>query len=128
MSQVILKEGEIKGIKGKIEKLKKEMKANNEKMAQFQKENGSLQERIDNLKMILRGKILLQGSKHIIWDSIATESTKFRVCLIFINDKDNMAITSKSRCTIVNETVITEILSATLYANGYRNTTSPNTY
>jgi hypothetical protein len=39
MSQVILKEGEIKGLKGNIEKLKQEMKAKDEKMAQLQKDN-----------------------------------------------------------------------------------------
>jgi predicted RNase H-like nuclease (RuvC/YqgF family) len=97
MLQISLKEGEIKGIKGSIEKLKHEMQAKDERMAQFQKENEVLQERIDKLKMRLRGKGPLQGAKHIIWDSIATESTKFRVYLNFINDKDNIAITTRSR-------------------------------
>jgi FtsZ-binding cell division protein ZapB len=59
MSQVSLKEGEIKGIKGSIEKLKQEMQAKDGRMAQFQKENEVLQERIDKLKMRLRGKGLL---------------------------------------------------------------------
>jgi peptidoglycan hydrolase CwlO-like protein len=59
MSQVSLKEGEIKGLKGSIEKLKQEMQAKDERMAQFQKENEVLQERIDKLKMRLRGKGLL---------------------------------------------------------------------
>jgi FtsZ-binding cell division protein ZapB len=66
MSQVILKEGEIKGLKGRIEKLKQEMQAKDERKAQFQKENEVLEERIDKLKMRLRGKGLLQGGKHII--------------------------------------------------------------
>jgi hypothetical protein len=35
MSQVILKEGEIKGLKGSIEKLKQEIQAKDEKMVQF---------------------------------------------------------------------------------------------
>jgi hypothetical protein len=103
MSQVSLKVGEIKGLKGDIHKLKQEMKTKDERMAQFQKENQDLQERIDKMKIILRGKGLLQGAKHIIWDSIFVEVAKFRVYLNFINDKDSMAITSKSRCTIVNE-------------------------
>jgi len=42
MSKVSLKEGEIKGLKGSIDKLKQEMKAKDEIMAQSQKENGSL--------------------------------------------------------------------------------------
>jgi hypothetical protein len=48
-------------------------------MAQFQKENQDLQERVNKLKMSLRGKGLLQGAKHIIWDSIFAEVVKFRV-------------------------------------------------
>jgi hypothetical protein len=55
------------------------MQEKDENIAQFQKENGVLHERIDKLKMRLRGKILLQGDKHIIRDSIATEATKFIV-------------------------------------------------
>jgi hypothetical protein len=66
MSQVSLKEGEIKGLKGIIEKLKKDMQAKDEIMAQFQKENEVLKERIDKLKIRLRGKGLLQGAKNII--------------------------------------------------------------
>ena len=46
---------------------------------------------------------LLQGAKHIIWDYISIEYAKFKVYLKFINDKDSMAITSKSRCIVVNE-------------------------
>jgi acetylornithine/succinyldiaminopimelate/putrescine aminotransferase len=81
------------------------MKTKDERMAQFQKENQALQERVDKLKTRLRGKGLLQGAKHIIWDSIVVEAAKFRVYLNFINDKDSMAITARSRCTVVNETL-----------------------
>ena len=42
MSQVSLKVGEIKGLKGDIEKLKQEMKTKYERMAQLQKENQDL--------------------------------------------------------------------------------------
>jgi hypothetical protein len=102
MSQVSLKMGEIKGIKGDIEKLKQEMKTKYERMPQFQKENQSLEERVDKIKIRLRGKGLFQGAKHIIWDSIDVEATKFKVYLNFINDKYSMAIIARSRCTIVN--------------------------
>jgi len=47
----------------------------------------------------------LQGDKHIIWDSIAVEASKLRVYLNFINDKDIIDITARSRCTVVNETL-----------------------
>jgi hypothetical protein len=85
--------------------LKQEIKAKDEKMAQFQKDNQALQERIYKLKMRLRGKGLLQRAKHIIWDFIDDEVAKFRVYLNFINDKDNIAITARSKCTVVNETL-----------------------
>jgi hypothetical protein len=81
------------------------MKMKDEKMAQFQKENQDLQERVNKLKTRLKGKVLLQGDKHVIWDAIVVEAAKFRVYLNFINDKDNMAITARSRCTVVNETL-----------------------
>ena len=66
MSQVSLKEGEIKNLRGDIERLQQEMKIKNEKMAQFQRENQELQERVRKLKMRLKGKGLLQGDKHVI--------------------------------------------------------------
>jgi ADP-heptose:LPS heptosyltransferase len=106
MSQVSLKTWEIKSLKEVIEKLQQEMKMKEEKMAQFQKENQDLQERVNKLKTRLKGKVLLQGDKHVIWDVIVVEATWFRVYLNFINDKDNMDITAQSRCTIVNETLV----------------------
>ena len=55
--------------------------------------------------MRLKGKTRLQGDKHVIWDVIAAEAAKFRVYMNFINDKDNVATTARSKCTIVNETL-----------------------
>jgi peptidoglycan hydrolase CwlO-like protein len=66
MSQFILNTGEIKSLKGVIEKMQQEMKIKDEKMAQFQKENQDLQERVDELKTRLKGKTLLHGAKHVI--------------------------------------------------------------
>ena len=54
--QVRLKEREIKILKGVIENMQQEMKIKDEKMAQFQKENQALQERVDKLKITLKGK------------------------------------------------------------------------
>ena len=64
-----------------------------------------MQERVDKLKTRLKGKGLLQGAKHVIWDSIFVEDAKFRVYLNFINDKYSMSITARSRCIVVNETL-----------------------
>jgi hypothetical protein len=85
--------------------LKQQIQAKDERMAQFQKDNQALQEMIDKLKIRLRGKGLFQGAKHIIWDSIAVEATKFRVYLNFVNDKDIISISARSRCTVVSETL-----------------------
>jgi predicted nucleic acid-binding Zn-ribbon protein len=74
MSQVSLKEGEIKGLKENMEKLEQEVRTKDEKISQVQKEKVVLQEKINKLNSRLRGKSLLQGAKHIIWDSIAVEA------------------------------------------------------
>lgn len=81
------------------------MHTKDEKISQVQKEKVVLQEKINKLNSRLRGKGLLQGAKHIIWDSIAVETAKFRSYLNFVSDKDNIVITSIHRCTVVNETL-----------------------
>jgi len=48
----------------------------------------------------------LQRDKHIIWDFIFVEVSKFRAYMNFINDKDSMAIKNKSRCIVLNETLV----------------------
>jgi cell division protein FtsB len=103
MSQVSIKTGVIKGLNEVIENLKQEMKVKDEKMAQIHRDNQDLQERVSKLKNRLKGKTLLQGAKHVIWDVIAAEAAKFRVYLNFINDKDSVAATTQSRCVVVNE-------------------------
>jgi hypothetical protein len=105
MSQVSLKEGKIKGLKENMEKLEQEVHTKDEKISQVQKEKVFLHEKINKLNLRLRGKSMLQGDKHIIWDSIAVEATKFRSYLNFVNDKDNIAIAASHRCTVVNETL-----------------------
>jgi hypothetical protein len=100
-----LKEGEIKGLKENMEKLEQEVCTKDEKISQVQKEKVVLQENINKLNSILRGKGLRQGDKHIIWDSIVVEATKFRSYLNFVSDKDNIAITTTHRCIVVNETL-----------------------
>jgi len=59
MSQVGLKAEEIKSLKGGIENLHQEIIIKDENMAQFQKENQDLQERLDKFKTRLKGKGLL---------------------------------------------------------------------
>jgi hypothetical protein len=47
---------------------------------------------VGKLKTRLKGKGLLQGDKHVIWDSIDSEAAKFRVYLNFIDDKYSMVV------------------------------------
>jgi hypothetical protein len=70
------------------------MKTKEERMAQFQKDKQYLQERVNKLKTRFKGKGLLQGAKHVIWDVVAAKDAKFRVYLNFINDKDSMVVTA----------------------------------
>jgi hypothetical protein len=81
------------------------MKTKDERMAPLQRENQDLQERVSKLRTRLKGKKLLQGAKHVIWDAIVAKAANFRFYLNFINGKDNVAFTAQSRCTIVNETL-----------------------
>jgi hypothetical protein len=43
-----------------------------EKIAQLHRDNQYLQERVRKMKIELKGKTLLQGAKHVIWDVIST--------------------------------------------------------
>jgi hypothetical protein len=54
-------------------------------------------------KTRLKGKTLLQGAKHVIWDAIVAEVAKFKVYLNFIDDKDNMVVTAWNKCAVINE-------------------------
>ena len=63
MSQVNLKFSKILNLK--------------EKNNQINKENKTLQEKKDKQKIKWTGQLSLQGSKHIIWDMISAEITKF---------------------------------------------------
>jgi FtsZ-binding cell division protein ZapB len=66
MSQVSLKEGEIKGLKENMEKLEQEVHTKDENISQVKKEKVALQEKVNKLNSRLKGKSLLQGAKHII--------------------------------------------------------------
>jgi hypothetical protein len=85
--------------------LQQQIKIKDEKMVVFQKENQALEERVDKLKTRLKGKVLLQGAKNVIWDSITVEVANFKVYLNFIDNKDSMDITTRRRCTVVSETL-----------------------
>jgi FtsZ-binding cell division protein ZapB len=104
MSRVSLKDGEIKELKENIKKIKQEAQKMDESVSQLKKENADLHEKMNKLNARLKGKRLLQGAKHIIWDSISVEVTKLRAYLNYVNDEDDIAVLAKQRCKVINET------------------------
>ena len=59
------------------------------------------------------GKVPLQGDKHIIWDTLSIEITKFRSYLNFVNDKNAIVYLSLQRCKLVNENLDKKPLKTT---------------
>jgi FtsZ-binding cell division protein ZapB len=106
MSQVKLKDVEIEELKQENQKLKQEAAQRSEKSNQIQKEHNCLQEKVSKLKSRIKGKVPLQGAKHLLWDSLAVDITKFRQYLNFVDDKSIVASTTLHRCVIVNETLL----------------------
>ena len=80
MSQVSLKDGEIKELKGKNSKLQQEIR-------NLQKEKKDLQDKVSKQKEKFKGKLRLQGTKHMIWDQILVEVTKIWDFMNVVEDK-----------------------------------------
>lgn len=80
MSWVTLKDGEIKALKGKNRKLQQENR-------NLQKEKKDLENKVSKQKEKLKGKLQLQGTKHMIWDQILVEVTKMWELLNVVEDK-----------------------------------------
>ena len=89
MSQVSIKDVEIKQLK--------------EKNNQVQQQNKILQEKVSKHKINLRGQLPLQGEKHLLWDVIAIEIIKFLEYVYFIEENDALASATLLKCEIVNE-------------------------
>ena len=91
MSQVTLKDVEIK-----------QLKENNIKI---QQENKTLQENVAKYNTKLMGQVQLQGAKHLLWDQIATEIAKFQDYVYFMDDKRMLASSVLTKFQITNETL-----------------------
>ena len=61
--------------------------------------------KVNELKERNTGKAPLQGSKHIIWDTLSIEVTKFRNYLNFINDQSALVNLANQRLKLANETM-----------------------
>ena len=103
MSQVSLKEEAIKYLKAENEKMKAELARVSESKKQILQDRNQLQKKLNDLKEKCIGKGPLQGAKHIIWDTLCIEITKFRHYLNFIDDLNIMINLAHQRLILVNE-------------------------
>ena len=77
MSQISLKDEEIKNLKENNLKLQQEEKT-------LQKAKESLQQAMDKQKAKMNGRLQLKGAKHTVWDQIIIEVTKLWDFLNFV--------------------------------------------
>ena len=68
-------------------------------------DKSQLQKKCTELKERNTGKAPLQGAKHIIWDTLSVEVTKFKHCLNFIDDQSALVNLSNQRLKLANETM-----------------------
>ena len=101
MSQINLREGEIKELKEGNFQLKHELDKIIEERNKLSCEKKQIQKRINKLNEKMIAKVPLQGAKHVIWDTLTIEITKFRSYLNFVNDKNAIVDLSLQRCKLV---------------------------
>jgi hypothetical protein len=89
-------------LKDNIKKIEQEAQKRDESVSQLKNENVVLRKKVNKIKTRIKGKRLLQGSKHIIWESISVEVTKLMTHLNFFNDEDKIAVLAKQRCKVIN--------------------------
>ena len=83
------------------------MKGQNSKLQQeirnLQKEKKDLEEKISKQKEKLKGKLQLQGTKHMIWDQNLVEVTKMWDFLNVVEDKRVLVRTALVKHETANE-------------------------
>ena len=75
----------------------------NESKNKILQDRNQLQKKFNELKEKIIGKGPLQGAKHIIWDTLSIEITKFRHHLNFIDDQCILINLAHQRLKLVNE-------------------------
>ena len=105
MSQVSLKDVEIKELKEENEKIKSELARIIEEKNKTLNDKIQLQKIFNELKERNIGKNPLQGDKHLIWDTLSVEITKFRHYLNFIDDQSALVNLATQRLKLANETM-----------------------
>ena len=77
----------------------------NESKNKILQDRSQLQKKFNELKERNIGKGPLQGAKHIIWDTLSVEVTKFRHYLNFVDDQCILINLANQRLKLVNETM-----------------------
>ena len=98
-----LREETIKELQAENEKVKAELTKVSESRMQLLQDKSQLQQKVDELKEKCIGKGPLQGAKHIIWDTLSIEVTKFRHYLNYIDDLCGLIDSAQQRLRVVNE-------------------------
>ena len=102
-SQIKLREWGIKGLKKENFKLKQELLQITEEKNKISSEKKQLQKKVNELNEKLIGRTPLQGAKHLIWDTLAIEITKFKPYLNYVSDKNVIVDMAFQQCKVVNE-------------------------
>ena len=74
-------------------------------------DKSQLQKKFIELKERSIGKSPLQGAKHLIWDTLFVEITKFRHYLNFIDDQSTLVNLATQRLKLENETMENKLLN-----------------
>ena len=81
-----------------------------------------LQKKVSVLNENVRSKTPLQGAKHLIWDALSVEITKFTPYLNYVNDKRLIVDMAFQRCKVVNENLDKKPLDAAHNTINFPNT------
>ena len=81
-----------------------------------------MQKKVNEFNEKVIGKTPLQGAKHIIWDTLAIEITKFRPYLNYVNDKKLIVDMAFQRFKMVNENLDKKPLDTTQNTINFLNT------
>ena len=88
-----------------MKKIKSELARSIEEKNKTLNDKSQLQKKFSELKERSTGRDPLQGAKHLIWDTLSVEITKFRHYLNFIDDESALVNLATQRLKLANETM-----------------------
>ena len=72
----------------------------------------------------LTGQLLVQGSRHLLWDMLISEATKIIPHLNFIQDTEMVINASKKSCTTIKQELNGKLVDTTNNTINFLNTMS----